>query len=117
MKRKSFGDLVAIACGCAIVSAIIGFLLNCVIFPIAYYMTHDCGKWLCGHNYPITWGSYAIVTGIVFLLLFVISYMSENQSGARINHSRIYYRQSEDDLETDYYDSDMEGAPGYNGFE
>ena len=89
----------------------------------------------------MTWESYAIVTGIVFILLFIIVFISEkateeintpthssNQTYYKRNNQTSYrrttptsYRGSNrtysNSRETDYYDSDMEGAPGYNGFD
>ena len=118
------GDMVMIAVGCAVVAAIVGFILNCLVFPIGYIITHDCGKWICDHNYPVTWGSYAIVTGVVFLLLILIAIIGESSSHnntTTINRRRSNtYRRTNynhSSRETDYYDDDMEGAPGYNGFD
>lgn len=117
------GDMTMIVVGCAIVAAIVGGILNCFVFPIGYIITHDCGKWICDHNYPVTWGSYAIVTGIVFLFLLFIAIIGESSSN---NGTTTYRRKSKtyrrrnynySSRETDYYDSDMEGAPGYNGFD
>ena len=71
----------------------------------------------------MTWGSYAIVTGIVFLFLLFIAIIGESSSN---NGTTTYRRKSKtyrrrnynySSRETDYYDSDMEGAPGYNGFD
>lgn len=117
------GDMTMIVVGCAIVAAIVGGILNCFVFPIGYIITHDCGKWICDHNYPVTWGSYAIVTGIVFLFLLFIAIIGESSSNNGTTtyrrKSRTYRRRNYNysSRETDYYDSDMEGAPGYNGFD
>ena len=117
-------DVLAIAGGCAITSAIIGGILNCIVFPIGYIIMHDCGKWICSHSYPMTWESYAIVTGIVFVVLFILLLTGENTSYGKttsIHRTNQTYKRSSSQTynsrETDYYDSDMEGAPGYNGFD
>lgn len=117
-------DVLAIAGGCAITAAIIGGILNCIVFPIGYIIMHDCGKWICCHSYPMTWESYAIVTGIVFVVLFILLLTGENTSFGKTTSIRrtnqAYKRRSSqayNSRETDYYDSDMEGAPGYNGFD
>lgn len=139
MKKSS---ILEIAGGCALFSVIIGGILNCFILPIGYMIAHDCGKWICNHSYPMTWESYAIVTGIVFVLLFLIVFISEkategtppptrscNQTYYRRTNQTSYRRSNQTSYrsssnrtysssrETDYYDSDMEGAPGYNGFD
>ena len=134
------GDMTMIVVGCAVVAAIVGFILNCFVFPIGYIITHDCGKWICNHNYPMTWESYAIVTSIVFVLLFLIVLISEEATEGKTTSTRsgnqTYYRRTnhtsyrrstqtscrEDNRtsssrETDYYDSDLEGAPDYYGFD
>ena len=122
MAKKS-SDMTMIVVGCAVVAAIVGGILNCFVFPIGYIITHDCGKWICNHNYPVTWGSYAIVTGIVFLFLLFIAIIGENSSNNRTTTYRrkikTYRKRNYNysSRETDYYDSDMEGAPGYNGFD
>lgn len=117
-------DVTMIVVGCAVVAAIVGGILNCFVLPIGYIITHDCGKWICNHNYPVTWGSYAIVTGIVFLFLLFIAIIGEssNNNGTTTvsrRRSNKYRRRNYNysSRETDYYDSDMEGAPGYNGFD
>lgn len=117
-------DMTMIVVGCAVVAAIVGGILNCFVLPIGYIITHDCGKWICNHNYPMTWGSYAIVTGIVFLFLLFIAIIGESSSnnGTTTSNRRrnnTYRRRNYNysSSETDYYDSDMEGAPGYNGFD
>lgn len=116
-------DMTMIVVGCAVVAAIVGGILNCFVLPIGYIITHDCGKWICDHNYPVTWGSYAIVTSVVFLFLLFIAIIGESSSN---NGTTTYRRKSKthrrrnynySSRETDYYDSDMEGAPGYNGFD
>ena len=117
-------DMTMIVVGCAVVAAIVGGILNCFVLPIGYIITHDCGKWICNHNYPMTWGSYAIVTGIVFLFLLFIAIIGESSSnnGTTTSNRRrnnTYRRRNYNysSRENDYYDSDMEGAPGYNGFD
>lgn len=119
--KVRIGDILAIAIGCAVPSAVIGFILNCIVFPLAYTITHDCGKWICEHHYPMTWGSFGIITGIVFVFSFVIVVYSENSNltYTYTKPRRMTRRKREyvDDRETDYYDSDMEGAPDYYGFD
>lgn len=116
--KVRYGDILAIAFGCSIAAAIVGFILNCIVFPIGYLMMHDCGKWICEHQYPMTWASYFIVTATVFILLFIIALLSENYSkSGNCSQPRRRMRECNDDKETDYYDSDMEGAPDYYGFE
>lgn len=116
--KNNFADRCWTVVACAVASAIVGFLLNCVVFPIGYLMVHDCGRWICEHNYPMTWGSYSIVTGVTFIVLCVIALVAEGAGNASsVGPSRRSGRSHDGALETDYYDSDMEGAPGYNGFE
>lgn len=122
--KMKISDVLMIAGGCAVAAAIIGGILNCLVFPIGYIIMHDCGKWICSHSYPMTWESYAIVTGIMFVLLFIIAIIGENASYRKPTSIRrtnqTYKRRSSqtyNSRETDYYDSDMEGAPGYNGFD
>ena len=122
MKKNNILEITGI---CIIIAAIVGGILNCLILPIGYIFTHDCGKFFCNHSYPMTWGAYAIVTGIVFVPLFLVAIIAENTSDGKSipprRSNRTYYRRNNqthnNSKETDYYDSDMEGAPGYNGFD
>lgn len=116
--KVGFGNTLAIAFGCFVAAAIVGFILNCIVFPIGYLMMHDCGKWICEHKYPMTWGSFAIVSSIVFIILFLIALYAESSSKTyTYTPSRRRVRKYTNDRETDYYDSDMEGAPDYYGFD
>lgn len=79
----------------------------------------------------MTMESFFIITGIVWGLLFVIAALCEfyfgdsnpfestsnyNNSCNRITPThRTSQRSYYSERETDYYDSDMEGAPGYYG--
>lgn len=92
MKKSSMLEIVG---GCAIFSAIIGGILNCFVLPIGYIITHDCGKWICNHSYPMTWESYAIVTGIVFIMSILIAFISEKATEGKTIPTRsnqTYYR-------------------------
>ncbi len=116
---------------CFCIAFVLGAILNCVVFPIGFIFFHDCGKWICNHEYPMTMESFFIITGIVWGLLFVIAALCEfyfgdsnpfestsnyNNSCNRITPThRTSQRSYYSERETDYYDSDMEGAPGYYG--
>lgn len=118
MKKTSKEDIIFGILGCLIISAIIGAVLNCIILPIGYIFVHDCGKWICSHNYPVTWESYFIVTSLVFVfvgILVTISSVSENNNTQPRYTRRRTHTYYSTGRETDYYDSDMEGAPGYYG--
>lgn len=39
--KDRFGDTLVIEIGCTVVSAVVDFILNCGLFPIAFTMTHD----------------------------------------------------------------------------
>lgn len=115
-------DVILVGFVCLIVAAILGFVLNCIVFPIGFIFFHDCGKWFCSHEYPMTWESYFIITGVLWLVISALTAVMELSSdSSNTNSSNRTYRRSSprrtysSGLETDYYDSDMEGAPGYYG--
>lgn len=116
MKKNDIALIVAVS---AVVAAIIGFILNCIVFPVGYIMFHSCDKWLCGHHYPVTWLGFFIISGLAFMVLLPLCIYSESSSNSTYvrRAPRRSTQRRNNDLETNYYDSDMEGAPGYNGFE
>ena len=124
-KKKITASYVILVClGCLLFASILGGILNCIVFPIGFIIFHDCGKWICSHEYPMTWESYFIITGVLWFILSALTAVMELSSGGSNNSNvsnRTYRpyssprRAYNGGRETDYYDSDMEGAPGYYG--
>lgn len=98
-------------------------VLNWLVFPIVYLIFHDCGSFICPHTFEQSWFSY-IITLVASLVVFPIVFLSQNSTSVDANNTKTTRRTSAyakrtthraEDLETDYYDEDMEGAPGYYG--
>lgn len=114
------GEILLELFAAAIIALGIGAILNCLVFPIAYFFFHDCGSWFCTHHYDVTWTGYFIISGSLwFLFLLIILLGESSDDGTNQRRTRNLRRDDKSTSglgrETDFYDSDMEGAPGYYG--
>lgn len=119
MKNTNKEDIIIVALCLLFFAAIVGAILNCLVFPIGYIFVHECEQFLCSHHYPMTWSSFFAITILVYIvlcLIMLLAYAADDGTSTprrtRKNKQRSYY---DSGRETDYYDSDMEGAPGYFG--
>ncbi len=64
------------ALGCISFSVAASMILNFIIFPLGFIFFHDCGKWICTHEYPMTLGAWMLIFSIVLIFssLAVIAY-------------------------------------------
>ncbi len=109
-----------------VICGVVALMLNWLVFPIVYLIIHDCGRFMCDHYFEFTWTSFLITTAVLFIMLSVLMYLSQksidNKQQSPNNHRPTANNKRQGGagrrpLETDYYDEDMEGAPGYYGGE
>lgn len=113
-KQSAIDMIITIGLGGGIVCGILALVLNVLVFPIVYLIFHDCGRFICWHMFEMSWTSFLITFCVLFVIMCLLVLLGGNTNPPRKNaqprrQRRTYGR------ETDYYDEDMEGAPGYYG--